>query len=144
MPWPHERGTASGRLPEENPSDSSRYLDIHTAPTPDASPRPSKSQRKREAHALQALGAQLVALSRAHLARMELPDALREAVLTAQGMRPHGARTPHMQYIGKLMRQLDPAVLRMVREALEPKRAVTPRPQPEPEGLVGPAGRNVR
>jgi ribosome-associated protein len=93
---------------------------------------------------LQALGAQLVALSRAHLARMELPDALREAVLTAQGMRPHGARTRHMQYIGKLMRQLDPAVLRMVREALEPKRAVTPRPQPEPKGLVGPAGGNVR
>jgi ribosome-associated protein len=61
---------------------------------------------------------------------MELPEALREAVMTARGMRPHGARTRQMQYIGKLMRQQDPAVLRMVREALEPKRAVTPRPQP--------------
>jgi hypothetical protein len=138
MPWPHKRGTAPRRPQGESPGDSSRPLDTHTAPTADASPRPSKSQRKREAHALQALGAQLVALPRAHLARMALPDALREAVLTAQGMRPHGARTRHMQYLGKLMRQLDPAVLRMVREALAPKRAVMPRPQPEPEGLVGP------
>jgi ribosome-associated protein len=52
---------------------------------------------------------------------MQLPDALREAVLTAQGMRPHGARSRQMQYIGKLMRQLDATVLAMVREALEPK-----------------------
>ena len=87
-----------------------------------------------EAHALQALGAQLVALPRAHLAQMELPDALREAVLTVQGLRPHGARTRHMQYIGKLMRQLDPAVLNMLREALEPTPAVMPRPHPEPKG----------
>jgi ribosome-associated protein len=69
---------------------------------------------------------------------MALQDALREAVLTAQSLRPHGARKRQMQYIGKLMRQLDPAVLRMVREALEPKRAVMPRPQPEPEGPVDP------
>ena len=133
MPWPHKRGTAPRRPPRESPGDSLTHLDSHTAPTADASPRPSKSQRKREAHALQALGAQLIALPRAHLARMELPDALREAVLTVQGMRPHGALRRHMQYIGKLMRQLDPAVLRMVREALEPKRAVMPHPQPEPE-----------
>ncbi|HEX9867311.1 MAG TPA: ribosome biogenesis factor YjgA [Candidatus Tectomicrobia bacterium] len=138
MPWPHTRGTAPRRPPGESPDDRSRPLDPHTAPTADASPRPSKSQRKREAHALQALGAQLVALPRAHLARMKLPDALREAVLTAQGLRPHGARTRHMQYIGKLMRQLDPAELRMVRAALAPTRAVMPRPQPEPERLGGP------
>ena len=133
MPWPHKGGTAPRRPPRESPGDSLTHLDSHTAPTADASPRPSKSQRKREAHALQALGAQLIALPRAHLARMELPDALREAVLTVQGMHPHGALRRHMQYIGKLMRQLDPTVLRMVREALEPKRAVMPHPQPEPE-----------
>jgi uncharacterized protein DUF615 len=109
MPWPDTRGTAPTRPPRERPDDRSRPLDPHTAPTADAPPRPSKSQRKREAHALQALGAQLVALSRARLARMALPDALREAVVTAQGLRPHGARRPHMQYIGTLMRQLDSA-----------------------------------
>ncbi len=54
---------------------------------------------------------------------------LREAVVTAQGMHQHGARTRQMQYIGKLMRQLDSAALRTVREALESGRVVTPRAQ---------------
>jgi ribosome-associated protein len=99
-------------------------------PSAEAETRPSKSQRKRDAQALQALGAQLVALSPGHLAQLHLPDALREAVVAAQGMRSHGARTRQMQYIGKLMRQLDPASLRTVCEALEPGRASTPRPQP--------------
>jgi ribosome-associated protein len=79
---------------------------------------------------VQALGAQLVALSPGHLARLDLPGELHEAVLAAQGMRTHGARLRQMQFIGKLMRQLDAASLRTVREALEPGRALTPRPQP--------------
>jgi hypothetical protein len=132
--WPRIDPEPVSRPPGESPDDRSRPLDSHTALTP----RPSKSQRKREAHALQALGAQLVALPRAHLARMELPDALHEAVVTAQGLRPHGARRRHMQYIGTLMRQLDAAELRRVRASLAPTRAVRPRPQPEPEDLGGP------
>jgi ribosomal 50S subunit-associated protein YjgA (DUF615 family) len=35
-----------------------------------------------------------------------------------------------MQYIGKLMRQLEPDVLSRVRAALTSRQAVTPRPQP--------------
>jgi ribosome-associated protein len=93
-------------------------------------PKPSKSQRKRDALALQALGAQLVALSPTRLARLDLPDELREAVLAAQGMRSHGARARQMQYIGRLMRQLDPGVLNLVRRILEPRHTTTPRPQP--------------
>jgi ribosome-associated protein len=131
MSSPHTRGTPPRRPPQKRP-------DSRTAPTGDAPPRPSKSQRKREAHAVQALGAQLVALPRAHLAQLELPDALREAVVTAQGLRPHGARRRHLQYIGTLMRQLDPAELRRVRAALAPTHAVRPRPQPAPEDLRGP------
>ena len=126
------------RPPGESPDDCSRPLDSHMTPMADASPRPSKSQRKREAHAVQALGAQLVALPRAHLAQIALPDALREAVVTAQGLRPHGARRRHLQYIGTLMRQLDAAELCRVHAALAPTRAVRPRPQPEPENLGGP------
>jgi ribosome-associated protein len=137
MSRPDTRGTAPTRPPRERSDDRSRPLDSHTAPTADASPRPSKSQRKREAHAVQVLGAQLVALPRAHLARMELPDVLREAVVTAQGLRPHGARRRHLQYIGTLMRQLDPAERRRVRAALAPTRAVRSRPQPKPEDLGG-------
>ena len=103
---------------------------VPTADASDAPLTPSKSQRKRDAHALQTLGSQLIALSVAQLARLELPEALHEAVLAAQRMRSHGARTRQMQYIGKLMRQLEPSVLSHIRAALVPGRGRTPRPQP--------------
>ena len=99
-------------------------------PTVDASLTPSKSQRKRDAHALQALGVQLIALSAAQLVRLELPEALHEAMLAAQRMHAHGARTRQMQYIGKLMRQLEPTALSRIRAALTSGRARTPPPQP--------------
>jgi ribosomal 50S subunit-associated protein YjgA (DUF615 family) len=51
-------------------------------------------------------------------------------VVAAQRMRAHGARTRQMQYIGKVMRQLEPTALSRIRAALTPGRAVTPRPQP--------------
>ena len=98
-------------------------------PTADAPLTPSKSQRKRDAHALQALGVQLVALSAAQLARLDLPEALHEAVVAAQRMRSHGARTRQMQSIGKLMRQLELSVLSRLRAALEPGQAGTLRPR---------------
>ena len=92
-------------------------------------PSPRRTPRSRQAKVnangtrtlLQALGVQLVALSAAQLARLELPETLHEAVLAAQRMRAHGARTRQMQYIGKLMRQLEPAVLSRVRAALTPQ-----------------------
>jgi ribosome-associated protein len=87
-------------------------------PTADAPLMPSKSQRKRDAHALQTLGVQLVALSAAQLARLALPEALHEAVVAAQRMRAHGARTRQLQDIGKVMRQLEPSALSRVRAAL--------------------------
>jgi len=130
MPGPHTRGSAPRRLRGESVGDILRHTDTPTAPGAEAEARPSKSQRKRDAHALQALGAQLVALSPGHLAHLHLPDALHEAVIAAQGMRSHGARTRQMQYIGKLMRQLDADALRTVREALEPGHTSPPRPQP--------------
>jgi ribosome-associated protein len=111
-------------------------------PTQDPRPRPpalstadaplilSTSQRKQDAHAFQALGVQLVALSASQLARLDLPETLHEAVVVAQRMRSHGARTRQMQSIGKVIRQLEPTALSRVRAALTPGRAVTPRPQP--------------
>jgi ribosomal 50S subunit-associated protein YjgA (DUF615 family) len=109
---------------------NSRPLACPMADASDASLTPSKSQRKRDAQALQALGVQLVALSAAQLARLVLPEALHEAVVAAQRMRTHGARTRQLQYIGKVMRQLESSVLSHIRAALVPGRARTPRPQP--------------
>jgi Protein of unknown function (DUF615) len=66
---------------------------LPTIPTADTPLTPSTSQRTRDAHTLQALGLQLVALSATQLARFDLPEALHEAVVAAQRMRAHGART---------------------------------------------------
>jgi hypothetical protein len=82
----------------------------------DGPERPSKSQKKRDMHALQEMGAELVELSAERLARIDMPDDLREALREAQRLTKHEARRRQMQYIGRLMRDVDPAPLR---EALD-------------------------
>jgi ribosome-associated protein len=74
--------------------------------------RPSKTQLKRDMEALQALGHRLVEISDERLASIELPERLREAVLEARRVRSHEARRRQLQYIGKLMREVDPAPIR--------------------------------
>lgn len=69
----------------------------------------SKSQRKRDVEHLQALGGELLALPAARLAKMDLPEALRTAVLDWQRFTKHEAKRRQLQYIGRLMRDLDPA-----------------------------------
>jgi len=68
---------------------------------------PSKSRRKREAHALQTLGENLVALKDGQLERIPLPADLHAAILEARRLHQRGARKRQLQYIGRLMRQLD-------------------------------------
>jgi Uncharacterized protein conserved in bacteria len=68
---------------------------------------PSKSQRKREATALQDLGAQLVKLTSTQLSRLPLPEDLLAAVRAAQAMPQRGAHQRQLQFIGKLMRRID-------------------------------------
>jgi len=68
--------------------------------------------------ALQAIGAELVALSAHQLDSIELPDSLREAVVFARSMKPNESRRRQLQYIGKLMRQVDPAPIRARLDAL--------------------------
>ena len=70
---------------------------------------PSKTQRKNEAHARQELGAELVALSRDRLRQVDLPESLLDAVLAAQRITAHEGRRRQLQFIGKLMRNVDPA-----------------------------------
>jgi ribosome-associated protein len=70
---------------------------------------PSKSQQKREVEALQALGEILVKLPDAQFKRIELPEALRTAVADCRKITQNGALRRQKQYIGKLMRSIDPA-----------------------------------
>ena len=74
--------------------------------------RPSKTQRKRQMHELQALGERLVALNGEQLGAIGLPEDLRAAVAEASGIPRHEARRRHMQYIGRLMRGVDPEPIR--------------------------------
>jgi len=69
----------------------------------------SKSQLKRESHALQALGEELVSLPAAKLATIPMPEELAEAVALARKIKAHGGRKRQMQYIGKVMRSIDAA-----------------------------------
>jgi len=80
--------------------------------TPDDAERPSKTELKRQMHALQTLGAQLVELSHDQFARLDLPDELREAVGFAHQVKGHEAQRRHMQYLGKLMRRVDADAIR--------------------------------
>jgi ribosome-associated protein len=90
------------------------HRDSFRAPPPaePAAERPSKSQRKRDMTALQALGESLLRLSAAELARIDLPEPLREAVAETARISSHEGRRRQLQYIGKLMRQVDPEPLR--------------------------------
>lgn len=79
--------------------------------TPSADDRPSKSHLKREMHARQALGKKLVDLNNAQLARMDLSEGLLAAIRETQRISGHEARRRQLQYVGKLMRDVDFAAL---------------------------------
>jgi len=70
--------------------------------------KPSKSARKREYLALQKLGEELVTLRESELLSMPLDEDLLEAVQEARRIKAHGALRRQKQYIGKLMRHVDP------------------------------------
>jgi ribosome-associated protein len=72
----------------------------------------SKTRRKREMHELQALGAALAALPESQLQAMNLAEDLRDALLEAKRIKSHEAKRRQMQYVGRLMRSLDPAPIR--------------------------------
>jgi len=73
---------------------------------------PSKTKKKQEMHELQTLGAALVHLSAAHLEHMALPEALAQAVREARRISSHEAKRRQVQFIGRLMRELDPEPIR--------------------------------
>jgi len=68
---------------------------------------PSRSQKKRDSHALQALGGKLAELPDTALARLPLSPRLAEAIADFKGMTKHEARRRQLQFIGALMREID-------------------------------------
>lgn len=68
---------------------------------------PSKSARKREAHAQQALGETLLGIPEAEWPALAVPEELAEALRAALRIHARGGRRRQLQYIGKLMRRID-------------------------------------
>jgi ribosome-associated protein len=78
----------------------------------------SKTKRKQEMTALQSLGAKLVDLPASQIAELPMEERLREALLEAKRITSHEAKRRQMQYVGRLMREIDPAPLRERLEAM--------------------------
>lgn len=72
----------------------------------------SKSQDKRDMAALRDLGASLLDLPQARVDALPLNEKLAGALRDARRITSHEARRRQIQYIGKLMREQDPAPIR--------------------------------
>lgn len=93
-------------------------LDLELKRELKGSDAPSRTELKRESEDLQKLGVELLTLRDAGMARLDLPEKLRDALAEARKISNFEGKRRQMQFIGKLMRQLDPAVLEQVRAAL--------------------------
>jgi ribosome-associated protein len=76
----------------------------------------SKSQRKRDALALQTLADELVRLSPSQLASVPLPEDLRDAVTSARELN-RGAYRRQVRYLGRLLRDTDVPPIRSAVDA---------------------------
>lgn len=85
--------------------------------------RVSKTQRKHAMHDLQELGQKLAEIPEERLQRVAMPEALREALADFRRMTKHEARRRQMQYIGRLMRGVDPEPIREALAAAEGRSA---------------------
>ena len=69
--------------------------------------KPSKSERKRAAHAAQDLGETLIGLRDSDLLALDLPERLVDAIREARRIPSRGGGARQRQFIGKLMRDID-------------------------------------
>lgn len=72
---------------------------------------PSKSQVKREMHALRDLGGRIAELPKGQRDALPLSEAMRRALLEYDRIRAREARRRHLSFIGKLMRKEDLAAI---------------------------------
>lgn len=83
--------------------------------------QPSRSAKKRESHALQALGEELARLGPQEVQSLSLPPELAEALGLYARIRNHEGRRRQMQFIGRLIREMDD--VEPLRAALERRKA---------------------
>ena len=78
----------------------------------------SRTKKKQQVEELQRLGAALIALPAVQLDALGLPAQLLAAVREAQRITSHEARRRQVQYIGKVMRTVDPEPVRAALAAI--------------------------
>jgi len=78
----------------------------------------SRTDLKRASTELQKLGTELLGLRGEFMARLALPEKLRDALADARNISNFEGRRRQLQFIGKLMRQLDETALDAIRTTL--------------------------
>ena len=87
--------------------------------------KPSKSQLKREMHQLQAYGKILVSLNDSEFRKVQLPESLHDAVVACRMIKAHEAKRRQLQYVGRLMRELDETSLVAVLKQISPNASIS-------------------
>ncbi len=85
----------------------------------DGTTRPSRSEKRKKAEDLQALGERLMELTEEKIKSLELPEDLEEAIIFAKSIDSRGALRRQKQFIGKLMRKIDPKPIETVMRILD-------------------------
>ncbi|MFL6592501.1 MAG: ribosome biogenesis factor YjgA [Luteimonas sp.] len=80
---------------------------------------PSRSEQRRAALDVLALGQQLVGLSAAQLAKLPIPDDLLPHIADARRITSHVAHKRQLAFLAKQMRRQDDATLDAIRDALD-------------------------
>ncbi|WP_374280180.1 ribosome biogenesis factor YjgA [Desulfovibrio sp.] len=78
---------------------------------------PSRSEKKRQSIALQNMGEELTRLGPQEVKNLDLPADLREALQLYARIGDHEGRRRQMQFIGRVMREIDPAPIRAMLDA---------------------------
>lgn len=79
----------------------------------------SKSQRKEDMLALQKIGESLIKLTEEQLTTIDLPDNLLTAIQHIKSLTSNEAKRRQLQYIGKIMRQIDPELIKQTLKCIE-------------------------
>ena len=79
----------------------------------------SKSQRKEDMLALQKMGEALIKLTVEQLAAIDLPDNLLAAIQHAKSLTANEAKRRQLQYIGKIMRHINPELIQQALKRME-------------------------
>jgi ribosome-associated protein len=82
---------------------------------------PSRSQQRRDALEVLALGEKLVSLTEAQLARLPVPESLLPHIRECKRITAQIAHKRQLQYLAKQMRREDDEVLEAIRDALDEK-----------------------